>query len=225
VSSVHVKSKRATAAFCLAVAVTAAATLDPLVEFLANRGVFGPGNFTDHSNLDVLPGLAIGLAFLAIVVAGLVRRALSRRSYAPAWLRACAVASERTSVATLFPRIFAAQVAVLWSMETVEQVVVAGRPLGGGVWLGAPAPIALAIHAAGGVALTFVLARIVRWSAETLAHVVVAVCEFFRTDASGRARLRRFDRRAAVRFLEPMLARLSGRAPPLSHRVALPASL
>ncbi len=218
---VYLKSKRAMAAFGLAAAVTAAAVLDPFVEFLANRGCFGTGNFTDHSNVDVLPGLAIGLAFLAIVIAGSAWRALSRRRYAPAWLRACAVVSGRTSFARLFPSIFAAQLAMLWSMETLEQLVVAGRPLGGTLWLGAPAPIALALHAAGGFALTFALARVVRWSAETLAHAVVAVCEFFRAHAPVRSLRRRSQRRVAVRFLEPMLARLSGRAPPLSHLAAM----
>jgi len=218
---VYVKSKRATAAFCLAVAVTAAAMLDPLVEFLANRGLFGAGNFTDHSNLDVLPGLAIGVAFLAIVIAGSAWRALSRRRYAPAWLRACAVVSGRASAAQLFPGIFAAQLTALWSMETLEQLVVAGRPLGGAVWLGAPAPIALALHAAGGLAFTLVLARIVRWSAETLAHAVVCVCEFFRAHGPGRSHRRRSHARIAAPFLEPILARQSGRAPPRSHLAAM----
>jgi hypothetical protein len=215
---VFLKSKRATAAFGLAAAVTAAAVLDPLVEFLANRGCFGTGNFTDHSNVDVLPSLAMGLLFLAIVVAGSAWRALSRRRYAPAWLRACAV---RTTVTRLFPGIFAAQLAMLWSMETLEQLVVAGRPLGGTLWLGAPAPIALALHAAGGFALTLALARVVRWSAETLAHAVVAVCEFFRAHAPVRSLRVRSQHRVAVRFLEPMLARQSGRAPPRSHLAAM----
>jgi hypothetical protein len=43
-------------------AVLAAAIADPLVEFASNAGWFGPGNFTDRSNLDVGPVFALGIA-------------------------------------------------------------------------------------------------------------------------------------------------------------------
>ena len=42
----------------------AAAIADPLVEFASNAGWFGAGNFTDHSNLDVVPALFAGVALL-----------------------------------------------------------------------------------------------------------------------------------------------------------------
>ncbi len=213
---VYPKSMRATLVFCLAAAITAAALMDPLVEFLANRGAFGAGNFTDHSNLDVIPGLTIGCFFVLAVVAGLARRALLRRSYAPAWVRRCASAGEAWSARRRFSLIFVAQLVVLWVMETIEQIAVTGHPLGGAVWLGAPAPIGLALHAFGCVVITLALARLTRWSASTIVDVVAFVRELFRITAPARRHGSRVRARVSRRFLEPILARLSGRAPPLS---------
>src|ERR1700694_3279642 len=79
--------------FCVAVALVALAIADPLTEWASNAGLFGPGNFTDHSNADVVPALFAGFAFFAL---HLVMRSLSAsraRDYRPrpwlgAWLRA-----------------------------------------------------------------------------------------------------------------------------------------
>jgi hypothetical protein len=65
--------------FCIAAALVAASVADPLVEFASNRGVFGPGSFTDHSNRDVLPALCAGLAFGAVYVLLRARSILARR--------------------------------------------------------------------------------------------------------------------------------------------------
>ena len=66
----------------LCAAVLAAAIADPLVECASNAGWFGPGNFTDRSNLDVGPVFALGIATLALY---LVRRArvLAARGSSP----------------------------------------------------------------------------------------------------------------------------------------------
>lgn len=188
--------------------------VDPAVEYLANGGFFGPGNFTDHSNLDVLPALGAALALALLFTAGLVRRGL-RRGNAPAWLRRCAVASDDRALPQLLPAIFALQMVVLWSMETWEQIVVAGHPLGGTIWLGGPLAISLLLHAGGCLAVTCALARALRWSARRLVEVVVFIrlllCSL-RRELAGR-RPRTFEI-AASRFLEPLLACLNGRAPP-----------
>lgn len=202
------------AVFCLATAVTAAAVVDPVVERLSDAGLFGQGNFTDHSSLDVIPALFVGFLLCALFVAATVRRAL-RRSPAPDWLRHCALSIGECSAGRLLPLIFAAQLGVLWTMETLEQAVVAGHPLGGTIWLGGPILISLAAHAAGCVVFTWMLSRALRRSAQAIFDVV----SFIRyllvlLRPNGAQRRARPLNPAFPRPLEPVLARLCGRAPP-----------
>jgi hypothetical protein len=212
---VRISNASATFTFCLAAAVTAAAAADPAIERMSDTGLFGPGTFTDHSNLDVLPALAAGLILAALVVAGLVRRTLTRRGAAPAWLRRCARAGSGTSLRTLVPIVFTLQLIVLWSMETLEQIAVAGHPLGGTVWLGGPPAISLSLHGVACAAFTLLLARMLRWSAETIADVVTFIRAFFCARSTARpARRARAGGIAPAAFLAPLLARLHGRAPP-----------
>jgi hypothetical protein len=211
----HFRSGLPKAIFCLAAAATAAAAIDPAVECMSNTGVFGPGNFTDHSNLDVIPALCTGLVLSLLVVAGIVRRALCRRSYAPEWLRTCALASDDRTLPKLLPAIFALQLLVLWSMETLEQIAVTGGTLGGTIWLGGPVIISLLLHAAGCLAFTWLLSRMLRWSAKTILDVVTFIRQLFCALTPNRAvRRTRALEIAFSRFLEPVLARLKGRAPP-----------
>jgi len=212
---VRIRNGAATAVFCLTAAIAAAAVTDPTVEGLANHGVFGTGVFTDHSNIDVAPALIAGFVFALALIAGLVRRTLRRGvGLAPDWLRTPAIAAS-TPLVRLMPGIFALQLLVLWSMETLEQIVVAGHPLGGTLWLGGPVLISLIFHAAGCLAATWLLARTLRWSAKTIVDVVTFVRRLFCERAPARAarRPRTIDV-AAARFFEPLLARLNGRAPP-----------
>ena len=136
--------------FCLAAALVAASIADPLVEFASNRGVFGRGVWTDHSNQDVLPALCAGLLLAAVYVALRTLRLLKRRFVAPA------------AAGSLLPYVFALQIALLFVMETLEQQVVTGHALGGTVWLGGPPPASLAAHAVACVAVTFLLGRLTR---------------------------------------------------------------
>jgi hypothetical protein len=202
--------------FCFAAAIIAAAAVDPIMESLSDRGFFGPGSFTDHSMIDVAPALCAGLCVSLILLAGIARRELRRRSFAPAWFRACAAIGDDRAVARCLPLIFALQLAVLWSMESAEQFVVAGRLLGGTIWLGGPAVVSLLLQAAGCLTATWLLSRSLRWSAETIVDVVRFIrrlfCAFGQRPAVRPART--FDL-APARFFEPFLARLIGRAPPL----------
>lgn len=209
----------ARAIFCVAAAVAAAALIDPAVEWMANRGLFGRGAFTDHSNLDVAPALIAAALFALVVLFGLVRRTMNREGrYAPDWLRAYEFVVTPRSVSKLVPAIFALQLLVLWSMETLEQIAVDRHPLGGTIWLGGPVAISLLFHAAGCLALTWLLSRTLHWSAKTIADVITYVRqlqdESTSTPAPPCSRAFEWD---AVRFLEPILARLSGRAPPSLH--------
>jgi len=148
--------------FCIASAVLAAAMADPLVESLSNAGWFGPGSFTDHSNLDVLPVLLCGAAFVICYLALRVRRELLRASGE----------ALRAHVGRLLPYIVAAQLTVLYAMETVEQVVVAGHVMGGTVWLGGPIWFSLGVHALVGTAVAYGLARLACACAQTTLRVL-----------------------------------------------------
>ncbi|HTX56973.1 MAG TPA: hypothetical protein VMD47_07700, partial [Candidatus Acidoferrales bacterium] len=186
--------------------VIAAAIADPIVEALSNAGLFGAGNFTDHSNLDVLPALACGTALLAVALVLRVRRDLLRASGD----------ALRTNLAALLPWIFAIHLGALFAMETSEQIVVAGHPLGGTIWLGGPAWFSLTMHALVCTAVAFALARV--------------ACACVRTTVRIVRRLRALAMRAlhgppplALRSLgavvpgqtPPVLCRIGNRAPPL----------
>ncbi len=189
--------------FCLAVAVIAAAVADPVVEFASNAGWFGPGNFTDGSNLDVIPALVVGIAVLALYLIGTARAVL-------AW-----TALPRR-IGSLVPAIFVLQIVALYVMETTEQLIVGGHTLGPAVWLGAPVFASLAIHAAFGVAITLWIAR----SARGLAATTLRVIRLMKATPSFAAHRfeilppRRSDERS-FRQLVPLLCRIGERAPPL----------
>lgn len=133
--------------FSLAVAVIAAAVADPLLEAASNAGAFGAGHYTDHSNLDVLPALTVGLIAIAIhlvlrVRAGMDADGETMKDRLRRWDSLLRSRAPMMLLATL-----ATQLSVLFVMETIEQTVVAGHPFGGLIWLGAPAVIAVAVHA------------------------------------------------------------------------------
>jgi hypothetical protein len=215
-ATVQISNAFARGAFSLAAAVTAAALIDPMVEFGANSGFFGPGTFTDHSNLYVAPALITGLALTVAFVMALVRRTFNRSTrYAPDWLRRFPGASGGRSMLRPLPAVFVLQLGALWSLETVEQIVVAGRPLGGTLWLGGPVLTSLLMHAVGCLVVTWLLSRAVRWSVETIVEVVRLVREIFCNATPGPATTRsRAIEVAGSALREPILARLNGRAPP-----------
>lgn len=203
------------AVFCLAAAVTAAAVVDPIVERMSNRGIFGPGSFTDHSNLDVFPAIAVACLLSIAFVLLSARRLLACKQYPPGWLRDSSRAVSQRPVPALFPAVFAAQLSVLFFMETLEQIVVAGHPMGGTIWLGGPVIVSLVLHAAGCLTFTWLLSRALRWSARTLAQVVQwALRAFVILFGSTQTPLLRAHQTPQLRFIEPYLRRLKGRAPP-----------
>ncbi len=193
--------------FALAVAVIAAAIADPLVEAASNAGWFGRGVFTDHSNVDVLPALISGAALVACYVVLRVRRELMRASrYAL-----------RTRVGRLLPVIFAAQIAVLYAMETVEQLTIAGHVMGGTIWLGGPAWFSLPVHAAVAIAVACALARLTQVCAHTtlrvIRHLRALAMRALHTPAPLALR-----RRATIslRCSVPVACRIGNRAPPVA---------
>lgn len=201
--------------FCLVTAVTAAALADPFVEAASNAGLFGPGRYTDHSTIDVVPALAAAAAFALLYVVMRARPALADRSRTLARrLHAIDRAAGATRLATLFPLIFIAQLATLFVMETVEQIAIAGHPLGGTLWLGAPVPIALALHALACAVTSALLTH----ALGALTRAAVRIGLFVRGVAMVRtAAVPLFSRRrrsfATVR-IHPLATRAGKRAPP-----------
>lgn len=191
--------------FCIAAAVIAAAVADPLVEGLSNAGFFGPGNFTDHSNLDVLPGIIAGVLLLGISLTLRVRRELGR----------AAGEALRANGMRLLPVILPLQIGVLFTMETTEQLVVSGHTLGGTVWLGGPVWLSLAVHAVTGVLFSALLARLACLCTRTTLRVIrelraLAMRALYEPAPLA---LRRRDA-STVRPLAPVLCRIGNRAPP-----------
>ncbi len=199
--------------FCLAAAVAAAAVIDPIVERMSNSAMFGPGSFTDRSNLDVIPAIAVACALSMLFVFLSARRLLAHK-YPPDWVRTSSRAINRHSSLAFFAPVFLTQLSVLFVMETLEQIVVTGHPMGGLIWLGGPILVSLLIHAAGCVASTWLLSRALHWSAGTLAQAVRWALRILETIADQPTPHVRACRSERPRFIEPFLRRLKGRAPP-----------
>jgi hypothetical protein len=183
--------------------VIAASIADPVVECASNAGWFGPGNFTDRSNLDVGPALAIGLAILVLFLLGRARSLLA------------GIELPRR-IAGLLPSIFALQLASLFVMETTEQLAVRGHLLGPAIWLGGPILASLTIHALFCTAVTLCLARSARRLAATTLRVIAMIAAIARIAAQAPNVLA--PRPIAELWLEdlsPLLCRIGERAPPL----------
>jgi hypothetical protein len=197
--------------FLVAVALVAAALADPIVESIANAGTFGPG-YADNTHLGVIPTVVLG-AILAAEIAAVRGIAL---------LRGFASAPRAFSLGDM-PIVFALQLATLFALESGEQLVVDGHLAGGLVWLGGPVAFSLLVHAAMGVACTFVLGALVRAIARAFASVVRTVLDLLWTLQRARhaADLRSRDGDAPVpRAQAPHVRQIGGRAPPLLAALA-----
>lgn len=196
------------------VALIAAALVDPILEGLSNGGAFGRGTFTDHSNWDVVPALLVGVGvFLAWIVLRL-RPGLADRS-ALRWIRRNADTAP-TELCRMLPATFLLQIAALFAMESLEQAVVYGHVLGGGLWLGAPAAVSLIAHFAGCVFVSALVGAVARHSMRRITELVERAFAFLRRlSTSGTPRSRRSDIEPR-RYRDPLLAGArTGRAPPV----------
>jgi hypothetical protein len=201
--------------FCLAVAMIAASLADPLVEFASNSGWFGPGAFTDNSNWNVVPALLVGLLFVALHFYLRVRSHFAEAQKAELnWLK---LASDALGarIRYLIPVIFAVQVLALYVIETSEQLVTYGHPLGGSIWLGGPIAASLTTHAV----VCCVIALAVSWLVRALAAATIRLVTLVRAFAILQVReprpnfLSRARRISAGRSTR-VLCRIGERAPP-----------
>jgi hypothetical protein len=164
--------------FCLAAATLAASLSDIMVESASDRGWFGPGQFTDHSLWVIGPAVLTGIAFVLMHLCLRVREALSHdHKPTPNWLQLARDAVGRR-VLIWTPLIFALQIAVLFAMETAEQVVVYGHTLGGALWLDGPVAISLLVNAAVCMLVTCAAVWLVRALADATVQFVKLVLLF-----------------------------------------------
>ena len=202
-------------AFIAAAAVSAAALIDPVVEGLSNAGFFGPGRFTDASNIDVVPALCIASALFIFAVTSMARRMFAQEIHPPLWLRRCARELHSTPLAQLLPAIFILQLLSLFTMETAEQFVAAGHPLGGFIWLGGPIVISIVMHLVGCILVTVLLSHAVTASARTVVRILCLAIAVLRQLAPAAALLRFNFKRAITPYEEPSRRASRGRAPPI----------
>lgn len=213
------KAKAIRGWFCVAVALLALAIADPLTEWISNHGWFGPGNFTDHSNADVVPTLLIGLLFGALHLAARSHYAARAsecelQRWLAAWVRVLDVGTVRRYL----PRAFALQIAALWSAETLEQVVVTGHGFGGTVWLGAPILAALVVHATICAGVGFGAALAIRALATPALRITSLIVAFatIRFGDAPKTVFRRGLSSSARRIAAPLVCRIGERAPPFA---------
>ncbi len=201
--------------FRAAAAVSAAAAADPIVERMSNAGVFGAGRFTDHSNVDVIPALCVALALFVGVVFLFARRTLTGNTYPPQWLRRCACDMRSRSLWRMLPSVFAMQMAALFCMETLEQIVVTGHLFGGTIWLGGPIAVSLLAHVLACTTFVWVLSTTLQWSARRIVRIVRYAIEILRKLIE-RTPPPRLCMHVVIlpKFIEPYLRDLQGRAPP-----------
>jgi hypothetical protein len=201
--------------FCAAVAMIAAAIADPLIESASNAGWFGRGNFTDHSTWDVVPVLLVGGLFVALHLWSRVRKTFSAQHESPDWPRSAKDAFG-PDIIRLAPLIYAAQVAILFLMETTEQHVVYGHSLGGMLWLGGPTAVSLTTHATATVLIAVMASKVLRAFVEATFHALHALRALALTyvRVAHPAYLRAREISAFVRSA-CMLGRIGERAPPI----------
>jgi hypothetical protein len=202
-------------AFRASAAVTAAVVADPVVERMSNAGVFGPGRFTDQSNIDVIPALCIASALSLLFVVLLARHMLTRSTYPLEWLRRCAAEVHSRPLWRMLPSIFVMQMSALFAMETLEQIAIAGHPFGGTMWLGGPIAFSLVFHLISCLLFAWTLSRALDWSARSVVRVVRFALTLLRKRfAFGVPPLLDVCYSARRKFIEPYLRALQGRAPP-----------
>jgi hypothetical protein len=202
--------------FGVVVAALAAAFASPLVESLSNHGVFGRGTYTDGSNADVLPVTIAGLLLAAAFLCVRIRHSYfgARSHHRPE----LAVALSLRRLLRILPVAFIVQIAMLWTMETIEQHVVVGHGLAPMIWLGGPIAASLTIHALFCVGAALLARRIVIVVEPRAIRIVRAILAFLLRAFGSAARAAQYHRREiAASILSPTLRHIGKRGPPQPH--------
>ena len=202
----------------MAVALVAAALADPMVETVANTGIFG-GHYADNNHVGVIPALLVGAVLACEIV---IMRCLRLLEPSRTTERTRLIAVAR-SVSTLdglrdLPFVFAMQIFALFLLESAEQLVLGGKLLGGTSWLGGPIAFSLLAHAVVGATCTFALGACARAVVRAFASFVYSAIRYIwlamarATGGSFRFGVRNAFR---ARAQSPHVRQIGGRAPPL----------
>lgn len=194
-------------------ATVAAAIADPMVEFASNAGWFGPGHFTDHSNLDVIPALIAGTLLLAVYAGLKVRAAIASPSVNVfrAFDRACT-----QTLPSLLPVAYAIQLFALFAMESCEQALLWGHLGSSTLWLGGPIAISLGVHALLCVLVAVAATKLVRVLGATALRTMVLMRTLLRARHNAAPAVGdRLPRTVAFVYLTLARRGIGERAPPV----------
>lgn len=204
--------------FLIAAAFVAAGVADPLVESISNTGIFG-GHYADNNHLCVLPTILLGAAIAVQIVA--LRCVDAFRSVTGVgndWLLNVAKTFSQHGPGRDVPYVVALQLVALFVLESIEQVAVGGKLLGGTAWLGGPVVFSLLAHILVGAGCTFVLGALMRAIVRTFAslvHTALAYVWLAAARATARCLYFRGLANLCLRAQSPHVRDTGGRAPPL----------
>ena len=203
--------------FLLAAALIAGGVGDPLVETIADTGIFGAG-YHDTNHLGVLPALVCGLV-LTIEIALLRCIQAFRRDSRTSRDRLIAVVERfgARSAPRDVPIVFILQLLVVFAIETTEQLLAGSGARSALEWLGGPIAFSLGVHALLALVITIVLASLARAIAATLLSLVRIAFAFIAMQPArgGAAPLHQWlDGGFGRRRQSPRACRVGGRAPP-----------
>ena len=199
--------------YVAAVALTAAAFGDYLVESLSNAGLFGQAFFGNDLS-SVTPTLAAALILVLVIAWSSFAR---RKSGRADWVVALAARVARRSSAAAIAWTFVVQLGVLFAIGSCEQLADFGHLAGGAVWLGGPVVASLAIHAVICIAVTLSLVHVCRALGSTIAALVSIVTQLVLAlrARSGPATISLRTAMQRPRIPCPDVRRTRGRSPPL----------
>lgn len=201
-------------ALVLAAAAFAALAAHQFVHALADWGRF-PSAYDEYNHGALVP-LAWSAATLSFAAALFAFGDALFAERTEDWLRGAARTIARRRFGEIAGAILVLQFGTLFAMESAEQVIAFGHPLGGLAWLGGPVAVALAIHIAAALCATAALAGAARFLAAAAALVRTIVATFAARRAPGRAGAvarRPFPRRTAR--CNVVARRIGKRGPPL----------
>ena len=201
-------------ALVAAAGLLAAGLTDPLIERLADAGLFGPG-FHDDTQAGALPAVACALLVVAqIALMHAVRSLRGGRRDVARGLVAAFVSRHPARDALLA---FAVELACVYAIETCEALFAGGNAPGALRWLGGPPLVSLALYAVAALIVTAAVAAAARALAHSFRAVLHVAIRFIRLRAAYRAGTRPRPRRTApLRARSSILPRRTGeRGPPL----------
>jgi hypothetical protein len=208
-----------------AIALVAAAIGDPLVETISDTGIFGRG-FIDDNHQSVVTVMTAGIVLGLLLVIARFRLVARNVGDSRDWLREIGAALAKTSSSRHVAPIFAVQLAVVFAMESGEQLLGRGVSIHGLSWLGAPPIVSLALHLAVCLICAYAARRVTR---AVVPRVLAVICEALDRILAAlaldavRGVLAHSPERLVRRFDFHAARRIRGRAPP--SLAALPSQL